>query len=85
MKIVLGYSEEPLHAADKIHQSGENRVMGKQFIISHHDEMILSSGHGNIEFPVDDGSVIVLEHRVGKEVELVGFLYGEAIDDVFSL
>ena len=63
---------------------GEEGIERQDLFIPGHQQLFAGSGHGDIEFAVDRFA-IRLETVGGKEVELVGLLDGEAVDDDITL
>jgi hypothetical protein len=47
--------------------------------------MFFCPRHGHVQFPVNDAAVEILKDIVGEEIQLVVFLDGKAVDDVFTL
>lgn len=65
-------------------EGGEEGVATEERGIADEVEAGHGTGHGDVEFAVDDDTVLN-EAVVGEEVKLVGTLDGEAIDDDFTL
>ena len=82
---VFGDLEEAVLAVHELHELGEREVVGQQRRITDHEQMLLGTRHGHIQFPVDNAAVEIFKHVIREEFQLIVFLYGKAVDDVLPL
>ena len=74
----------PSLGAHKIEKIGEGDVHIEQYGIAYENEIQTSSGECHVQLAVDYHAIL-LKHVVGEEVELIGLLDGETIDDEVAL
>ena len=65
--------------AGETYQFRIKRVSGKERLIAYDEELLASTGNGNIQFAVDEFAFYF--HEIGKNVQFVSAGDGGAVDD----